>query len=342
MLSACGATIRDGIQSTGGDVFFLQNSSLSGSRAVTAGLNEAQEFCSAQGRQFVMQNSRVGSGSYQLEFRCVTPGSLGPVARPTYSAPVAEASEPRRRRGSRAASTDTAAETPAPRRGRGRRADDLNAAYAGGGTATTTMAAPAAPAAINYGSGYAQGGYLPAQPVTAQPMVASAQPAMVQQPQAMQTSTRAQPNLPAELPPVATTPLFNPPPGTHFAPTPAPMRLPADNRPYAPVAGQAGPAPAGTAITPAAAAPAQPLSDGLPPIQVTPVVAPSAAPAASSTSSRAAPAPQTYVVPSPNALPGANSALTPIAAPPVSERPAPRAPVQNLNVPPPGFFTGPR
>ncbi|MDB5412998.1 MAG: hypothetical protein JWR10_1333, partial [Rubritepida sp.] len=73
LLSACGVTTNGGVRPVGGDVFVLETSGMSGSRAVETGLDEAQRFCAQNGRQFSVQNSRVGSSLYQLEFRCLSP-----------------------------------------------------------------------------------------------------------------------------------------------------------------------------------------------------------------------------------------------------------------------------
>ncbi|MDB5412302.1 MAG: hypothetical protein JWR10_637, partial [Rubritepida sp.] len=151
------------------------------------------------------------------------------------------------------------------------------------------------------------------------------------------------PTQPPALPPVATTPLFTPPPGTSF---PAPVatgarRIPADNSPFTAIGTQAQPAAAPDAqqqpmpvaqprglpaipVQPAAVQQRQPQADSLPPIQVTPVVAsPSAGNAAA-------------WVPSQQALPGASSALPPIAG---VARPAMPSPV-STNAAPQGFFSG--
>ncbi|TCI00855.1 hypothetical protein EJV46_00915, partial [Roseococcus sp. SYP-B2431] len=245
LLGACAST---GIRSDGGDVFVLENSNLSGSRAVERGLADARDFCAANGRQFVVQDSRIGSGTYQLQFRCVAPygvaraGGVDPLlaAAATPVTPAATETPARRRRARRPADaayvppaepSAAPAETPRPAR-RVRRTRPADAAYA-----------PAADA-----SGL--------QPI---PM-ASALPSRFARPEPAPQEAPA-------LPPVATTPLFNPRGASFPAPVAAPLRrIPADNAPFAPLEQAAAPA---AAIQPAAA-PRAAAGDGLPPIQLPP------------------------------------------------------------------------
>lgn len=301
LLGACSSS---GIQSQGGDVFVLETSNLSGSRAVERGLADARDFCVANGRQLIVQDSRIGSGSYQLQFRCVAPfgtartGGVDPLlaAAATPVAPaVAETPVPRRRRVHRSTTADAQAVEPAeaPRQvRRARRARQDDAAYA------------------------------PADGAALQPIPQPTLPARFARPEPA-------PQEPPALPPVSTTPLFNPRGASFPAPVPAPVRsIPADSGPFAPVAPPAGQPAA--AVQPAAA-PRPAPSDALPPIQLPPAAV-SSGPAAPASSYGAS-------VPSPQALPTASSALAPIASP---VRPIPAAtPAASLNTPPPGFFTAP-
>lgn len=304
-----GACASSGIQSQGGDAFTLATDNLSGSRAVERGLADARDFCEANGRQLVVQDSRIRSGSYQLQFRCVAPfgmaraGGVDPLlaaaATPVVSAATEQAPRRRARRNAAPAAVPVAdpmatpAETPRPVR-RVRRAPPADAGYV-----------PAAESSV------------------LQPIPQSTLPARFARPEPVQEPT---------LPPVATTPLFNPRGASFPAPVPTPVRqIPVDNGPFTPVVQPAAAAAQPPAAVQPAMAPRAVASDALPPIQLPPAVSASA-PVAPATGYGAS-------VPSPQALPGASSALTPIASP---IRPVPAAtPVANPNVPPTGFFTAP-
>ncbi len=174
-----GACATQEIRSGGGDVFLLQATGLNGSRAVERGLADARDFCAAQGRDFRVQDSRVGEGRYQLQFRCTAPfgiaaGGADPLLVAAATPVVREGREPAARRASRHAAT----QAPAPRRAR-----------------TPRSGAPVAEAA-------------PLEPLPVHPALP---PRFV----------RPEP-APQGLPPVATTPLFNPQ-GASF-PTPAARR----------------------------------------------------------------------------------------------------------------------
>jgi hypothetical protein len=314
-----GACASNGIRSEGGDVFVLETNSLSGSRAVERGLADARDFCVANGRQLVVQDSRIGSGNYQLQFRCVAPfgtaraGGVDPLMTAAASpvAPAVAEAAPRRRVRRNASTTtamapvaEPAAETPRPVR-RTRRAQAAEAAYVPPADSSTL------------------------QPMQTQPTLAS----RFARPEPAATEAPA-------LPPVATTPLFNPRGASFPAPVATPVRrIPADNGPFAPIeqaASAAQPVAAQpVAMVQPAAAPRPAISDALPPIQLPP-----AATTAPSGQILAAPS-TTYgaSVPSPQVLPGASSALTPIASP---LRPMPAAvPAANPSQPPPGFFNNP-
>jgi len=313
-----GACASSGIRSEGGDVFMLETNSLSGSRAVDRGLADARDFCVANGRQLVVQDSRIGSGSYQLQFRCVAPfgtaraGGVDPLlaAAATPVVPAVTDTPPTRRRRARRASTVAvddpayvapAAEAPPPRRSRRtHRTRPADAAYV----------PPADSSAL--------------QPIP-QPTLASrfARP-------------EPAPQEPPALPPVATTPLFNPRGASFPAPVAAPVsRIPADSGPFTPVQPATAPAAQPAATLQPAAAPRAAVSDALPPIQLPP-----AAVSSPSAPLLAAPAPSYGAsVQSPQPLPAAGSALPPIASP---LRPLPAAtPVANPNTPPTGFFSSP-
>lgn len=313
-----GACASNGIRSEGGDVFVLETNSLSGSRAVERGLADARDFCVANGRQLVVQDSRIGSGNYQLQFRCVAPfgtaraGGVDPLMAAAASpvAPAVAETAPRRQVRRRAATAETAtmapiadpaAETPRPVR-RARRTSVASAAYV----------PPADNATL--------------QPMQTQPTL----PSRFARPEPAATEAPA-------LPPVATTPLFNPRGASFPAPVATPVRrLPADNGPFAPIEQAGAPATQAVAAQPVAVMqPAAAASAALPPIQLPPA-------ATSAPSGRILAAPSTGYgasVPSPQALPGATSALAPIASP---LRPMPAAvPAANPSQPPTGFFNNP-
>ncbi len=84
LLAACAGPGAH-IEATGGDAFTLARAHLSGAAAVEEGLAEAQSFCGEHGRLFLMTNSEVRSGDYRLDFRCVAPNNVPPLA--TASAP---------------------------------------------------------------------------------------------------------------------------------------------------------------------------------------------------------------------------------------------------------------
>lgn len=84
LLAAC-AGQNTGIEPSGGDAFVLARAHVSGVAAVEEGLSQAQSFCGEHGRLFLMTNSQVGSSGYRLEFRCVAPNNVPPLA--TASAP---------------------------------------------------------------------------------------------------------------------------------------------------------------------------------------------------------------------------------------------------------------
>ena len=307
-----GACAGSGIRSEGGDVFTLRTDSLSGSRAVEHGLAEARDFCAANGRQLVVQDSRIGSGSYQLMFRCVAPfgtagaGGVDPLLAAAATPPAASTGTgpgtTLRRRTRRAATAETASLAPAaePVQAPTRRARRVRPAEA-----------PAAQSSS-------------LQPIPQETL-----------PSRFARTEPAQPEAPA-LPPVATTPLFNPRGASFPGPVATPTRqIPADAGPFAPVQPAVAQRAAiqQPAVIPAPAAPRAAASDALPPIQIQPPVASGRSGAPVATSGYGA------SVPSAHALPGASSALSPIAAP---GRPVPSAtPSVNPNTPPTGFFSAP-
>lgn len=318
-----GACASNGIRSDGGDVFVLENSSLSGSRAVERGLAEARDYCAANGRQFVVQDSRIGSGTYQLQFRCVAPFG---VARAGGADPLLAA----------AATPVASAVTEAPPRRR-RARPPADAAYVPPADPAMTPAEPARSAPRLRRTRPADAAYAPAADGSAlQPIpMASALPSRFARPEPASQE-------PPALPPVATTPLFNPRGASFPAPVAAPVRrIPADSGPFAPLqqadapvaAAPAASAPVASGLP--AVAPRAAANDGLPPIQLPPA-------AVTSPAGRvvAAPAPiYGASVPSPLALPTASSALAPIASP---LRPIPAAAAApHPNAPPPGFFSAP-
>jgi hypothetical protein len=78
LLAACAS--HTGIEPAGGDAFVLALGHASGVAAVENGLAQAQSFCGEHGRLFVMTNSQVESNGYRLDFRCVAPGNVPPIA----------------------------------------------------------------------------------------------------------------------------------------------------------------------------------------------------------------------------------------------------------------------
>ena len=235
LLGACAAG-NSGVRPLGGDAFVVETAGLNGSAAVTSGIAQAQTFCGEFGRMFVMGPSQVGSSSYQLQFRCIAPGNvLPPQQLPVAAAPMG--STP----GTTAPGT-TAPGTTAPgrRQIRGRRAVTMAEAsptepvvgaplaYA---AALPPMAAPAFAAPAFAGSGFAPTGFGPAGsgggflPATSPPAAGR-----------MGGIFTAATSAPA-LPPVSTTPLFAPPPGTTLAVAPLTGRRlpPPDDTPMVPL-----------------------------------------------------------------------------------------------------------
>lgn len=349
-----------GVQSVGGDVFVLQTSNLSGSRAVENGLAEAAAFCEEYGRQFVLTDSRVGSGSYQLQFRCLTGRNLPPIAQvaaaPPPPAPV---------RGRRARSSGTAAYagetvvTEAPRTTtRMRRpvvAEQPQPGTLAYGAALPPMVAPAPAFAPGFAPVYAAPAYAPS---------AFAPSAFAPQAFVPQTTNPFAPARtaggPPPLPPVATTPLFAPPPGVMLPATPVsgPRLPPIDNSPLVAVAREPNEAPMRMTAAPVQPQPVAPVQQqALPPVESLPLLqsqAPAAVPVAQPLPPIQAPAPGqatplyappasfTTMVPSAQPLPGAASSLPPIAG---SSRAVPlpgNTAGSAYSSSPPGFWTGGR
>ncbi|MBS7810861.1 hypothetical protein [Roseococcus pinisoli] len=224
-----GACASQEIRSGGGDTFLLQTTGLNGSRAVERGLVDARDFCAAQGRDFLVQDRRVGSGRYQLQFRCTAPFGmaaangvdplLAAAARPVVREPAELAA---RRRSRPSAAPEQASTEPArPRRARAPRTSE--------------------PVAEN----------APLEPLPAYPTL----PARFARPAPE----------PQGLPPVSTTPLFNPR-GASFPP-PAPTVTSAPARQV--YGGGQVFAPVTRTDVPRAA-----LNDGLPPIAAQPSTPP--------------------------------------------------------------------
>ncbi|WP_431303323.1 hypothetical protein [Sediminicoccus sp. BL-A-41-H5] len=98
LLAAC-AGQNAGIEPTGGDAFVLARANVSGVAAVADGLAQAQSFCGEHGRLFLMTNSQVGSSDYRLEFRCIAPNNVPPLAAASAPPPPPPARTARNRRG---------------------------------------------------------------------------------------------------------------------------------------------------------------------------------------------------------------------------------------------------
>lgn len=101
LLAAC-ASQNTGIEAASGDAFVLARANVSGVAAVQDGLAAAQSFCGEHGRLFLMTNSQVDSSSYRLDFRCVAPNNVPPLAAAS-APPPAPARTPRGRRATRPA-----------------------------------------------------------------------------------------------------------------------------------------------------------------------------------------------------------------------------------------------
>lgn len=312
MLSGCAAR-NPGIESAGGDVFTLQTTGTSGSRAVEAGLAQAADFCAEYGRQFALTNSRVSSGSYQLEFRCLTGRNLPPIVQAAAAPPPPNPTRGRRGRNSTAAYTgEDVVET---RRGTARMRRPVMAEQSQPVAYAPLLPPVMAPAQV-FG-----------QPVFAQPVFTQPAPSIF---------TPARTVAPA-LPPVATTPLFAPPPGVILPATPisGPRLPPIDNAPMVaipraddvtPVSTMAMVAP----VAPARMAPAQ--QQRLPNVDSTPLLQ----------SQTAAAAPMAQNMPAGRSLPMAESVMPMQAALPAQGR-APMPPIQvgvpsALTTPPPSFM----
>jgi hypothetical protein len=104
LLAAC-ASPNAGIETAGGDAFVLTRANISGVVAVEDGLAQAQSFCGEHGRLFVITNSQVGSSGYRLDFRCVAPNNVPPLAAASAPPPPPPARAPRGRRGTPPAET---------------------------------------------------------------------------------------------------------------------------------------------------------------------------------------------------------------------------------------------
>jgi len=352
ILSACGSS---GVRSVGGDVFVLETANVSGARAVETGLAEAQGFCVEHGRFFVMGQSQVSADRYQMEFRCISPGNVVPG---NVQAPVAVAAPlPRQRTTRRQRET-----AEAPRVVRGRRSVTTDTTDPIGGPAMPFAAAlppMAAPALTRPSFAPPVGGF-----------VATSQPPFSQSPFSQAPFSQspflafAAPgsSLAPPLPPVATTPLFAPAPGTtlNVAPLAAPRFPPADNSPLvalpraeavgviSPLAGVPraeavrvmSPANSSGFVSSGFVSPGQ----ALPPVETLPLLRGQATPAAIQAQPlaparplSAPPANFGLVVPSQNPLPGASNSLPPIAG--GSTRPlALPGNVSPGNAAPPGFW----
>ena len=361
-----GACANSGVRSLGGDAFVLETANVSGSRAVDAGLAEAQGFCTEHGRLFVMTNSQVSASGYQMAFRCISPGNvLPPVAivapspppRPTSTRRQREAVEgPRTVRG-RPAVIETAQPTSGPALPFAANLPPMAAP----GWAGASFAPPA-------------GGFIPVfQPSFVQsPFVQSP---FVQSPFSQPMAfAPAGSGLEPALPPVSTTPLFAPAPGTALMipPLASPRLPPADSsllvalpRAEAVTVLSRNGSP-GQGLTVAGSAP-QPLmqaatSQPLPPVETLPLLQGRGAPvgvqsqplppAANLPLIRAQPFTPAAVqnvplsvpppgfgmaVPSQIPLPGASSSLPPIAG--GSTRPLSLpGNINSGNLSPPGFF----
>jgi len=216
MMSACA---NSGVRSLGGDAFVLETANVSGSRAVDAGLAEAQNFCTQYGRLFVLTNSQVSGGGYQMAFRCISPGSVLPPVAVVAPSPPSRSTSTRRQREA----------VEAPRTVRSRRAV-IEAAQPTSGPALSfpaalaPMSAPmSAPAWSGASFAPPAGGFIPA-----------FQPSFAQSPFSRPMAfAPVGSGLAPPLPPVSTTPLFAPAPGTTLMVPPlASPRLPlADNSP---------------------------------------------------------------------------------------------------------------
>jgi len=217
LVSACA---NSGVRSLGGDAFVLETANVSGSRAVDAGLAEAQGFCTEHGRLFVMTNSQVSAGGYQVAFRCISPGNaLPPVAMVAPSPPPRSTSTRRQREA-----------VEAPRTVRGRRAVIETAEPTSGPALPFAASLPPMSAPGWAGASFAPpaGGFIP----VFQPSFA--QPSFAQSPFSQPTAfAPAGSGLAPPLPPVSTTPLFAPAPGTTLMvpPLASPRLPPADSSP---------------------------------------------------------------------------------------------------------------
>lgn len=343
LLSGCAAG-NAGVQSSGGDVFTLQTTGTSGSRAVEAGLAQAADFCAEYGRQFVLTNSRVSSGSYQLEFRCLTGRNLPPIVQ-------------------------VAAAPPPPAPVRGRRGRSEGDAYAGDapevprGTTRIrrpVMAEQAAPVAY--------GAILPPvmapAPVFGQPIFAQPAPSIF---------APARTAAPA-LPPVTTTPLFAPLPGVLPPATPlsGPRLPPIDNAPLVAIP-RADEVTAVSAVAPMVQprmVPPAVQQQRLPGVESTPLLQSQAPPVAQGSPHQTLPVAQSvmpmqalapiqvgaptalttpppsftvpsFTVPSAQTLPGASNSLPPIAGGSTRALALPGNPSGGSSSPP-GFWTGGR
>ena len=302
ILAAC-ANQNAGINASGGDAFVLETRNVSGRAAVDQGLAQAQSFCSEHGRLFVLTDSRVGSGSYRVNFRCIAMTNALPPPPVVASAPP----------------------PPPPRPARGRRATTAPDALASGPplgfpAVLPAMTAPAATTPWSPGTSNVAA-VLP--PVATTPLFAPA-PGV-----ALAVPPLSGPRLPgADNSPMVALPRLEEmassvqtpdsqavmmPSGAQTAGTSAsPAGLTRDALP--PVTSlpllQSGSA--GQTGLPAATTPSV-QAEPLPPVQAQPLAA-SAAPLS-------IPPPSFGLVPSPNPLPGASTSLPPIAG--GSTRPVP-------------------
>ena len=300
-LAAC-ASQNQGISTTGGDAFVLDVVGINGTRAVEQGLAQAQSFCGEHGRLFVLTNSQAGSSAYRLEFRCIGPNNMLPPAAFVASAPQPPARSPRGRR------------------------------------ARPAQEAPVTGQVLGYAAGL---------PALTEPAVTS--------PWSAGTA-----NIPPALPPVATTPLFAPAPGVMLAvqPLAGPRLPPADNSPLVALPRLGSNAVPESRVTAAAptAMPQAALSTALPPVNAAPIM--QMQPMAQSLPViQAQPLPGfgqgintpppgfggpgfVGMVQSPNPLPGASTALPPIAAGSSRAVPLPGGNPTGFSGSPSGFSQG--
>ncbi len=77
VLTGCGNAQTSGIVAIGPDTYAVETRGRALAGAVERGLTEATSFCTAQSRQTELLGTRINADSYQVAFRCVGGGGLG-------------------------------------------------------------------------------------------------------------------------------------------------------------------------------------------------------------------------------------------------------------------------